>query len=355
MKNAFENQLNDITILILLGDLDEHWRQNVTTTLQSKFPSFLTKGTIQVLQSLKWMYPKLENLTHHYIGHSEWRVKWKAKQNIDFAILWLYVFKTQISKYYLHLEDDVITVKGYIDVIKSVISDQTERWTCLEFSELGMIAKLYHTNDLESLAKVVTLFYEEQPADYTFLHYNPLNLQFERLIIKPTIFQHVGKRSSLFGKIQPLEDRFFAPDLLMRTKGDNPSAILKTSMKFSPVYSPKKAYNARFGYFWSNGPPHKGDYFRIVFDKWQFVKRIIVNSGIKFSPEDRKYDADLETSAIGNATDNCDDFKEAGFFINGTIDVNNSYKTHVRCVQIRLLKSQKNWVIIREIVIFLWS
>jgi hypothetical protein len=31
----------------------------------------------------------------------------------------------------------------------------------LEFSELGMIAKLYHTYDLESLAKIVTLFYEE--------------------------------------------------------------------------------------------------------------------------------------------------------------------------------------------------
>jgi hypothetical protein len=50
-------------------------------------------------------------------------------------------------------------------ILKYFIQQQKERWICLEFSELGMIAKLYHTYDLESLAKIVTLFYEEQPAD----------------------------------------------------------------------------------------------------------------------------------------------------------------------------------------------
>jgi hypothetical protein len=52
------------------------------------------------------MYPKLDNLTHHYSWHPESRVRWKAKQNIDFAFLWLYVYKENMTQFYLHLEDD---------------------------------------------------------------------------------------------------------------------------------------------------------------------------------------------------------------------------------------------------------
>jgi hypothetical protein len=47
-------------------------------------------------------------------GHPESLVKWKAKQNIDFAFLWLYVYKENITQSYLHLEDDVITVNHFV-------------------------------------------------------------------------------------------------------------------------------------------------------------------------------------------------------------------------------------------------
>jgi alpha-1,3-mannosylglycoprotein beta-1,4-N-acetylglucosaminyltransferase C len=76
-----------------------------------------------------------------------------------------------------------------------------------------MIAKLYHTYDLESLAKIVTLFYEEQPADFTYLSFNPIMLQFRRLISDPTIFQHMGRNSSLPGKNENIQDPHFSKDI----------------------------------------------------------------------------------------------------------------------------------------------
>jgi hypothetical protein len=41
------------------------------------------------------------------------------------------------------------------------------------------------------------MFYEEQPADFTYLSFNPIMLQFRRRISDPTIFQHMGRNSSL--------------------------------------------------------------------------------------------------------------------------------------------------------------
>ncbi|CAC5381378.1 MGAT4C [Mytilus coruscus] len=358
ITNANVEELRDIYIIILLSDFDQEWRKNISSTIQIKYPLEVRTGTIRIIGSFDWMYPKLENLTHHYIGHSESKVKWKSKQNIDFVLLWLYVFKMQLSEYYLHLEDDVTTVEGYIKIIRNFINDQKNRWTCLEFSELGMIAKLYRTHDLEALAKMVALFYEEQPADVTFLNFNPQMLQFSRIIRKPTLFQHIGRTSSLHGKIMLAEDRFFMGNFRKELKGDNPPAKLLTNLKVHSGYSPDNAYNAGFGYFWSESSPQKNDYFRVMFNKPQAIQRIVVKSGIDRFPKDKFYNAVLEISSEVNKTNNCINYKVIGKFVNGTVDVrnvtnlSNAIKTH--CIQIKVLRPQQFWVIIQEISVFLW-
>ncbi|CAC5381381.1 MGAT4C [Mytilus coruscus] len=208
ITNANREDFREIYIVILLSDLDQEWRTNMTSAIVNKYPQEVKNGTIKIIGSFDWMYPSLTNLTHHRKWHSKSKAKWKAKQNIDFVLLWLYVYKTKLSEFYLHLEDDVITVGGYTKAMKTFINDQKGEWTCLEFSELGMIAKLYHTHDLEALAKMVALFYQEQPADNTYLHFNPQMLQFRRIIRKPTLFQHIGMTSSQWGHVQSIKDRF---------------------------------------------------------------------------------------------------------------------------------------------------
>lgn len=317
----------------------------------------IPNGTILLLQSFNWIYPRLENLTHHYIGHSESRVKWKAKQNIDFAFLWLYVFKEKLSEYYLHLEDDVITIPNYIKIIYSFINLQKNRWTCLEFSELGMIAKLYHTQNLETLAKMVTLFYEEQPADYTYLNFNPQMLQFRRIIRKPTLFQHIGRNSSLPGKIMLVQDRFFMKESRKKLKGDNPPATLETSLSINPGYPPESAYYEGFGHFWSESGPRKGDFFRIQFISPQNISRIVVVSGTNEFPTDILYHAVLETSYSLNKTNSCIDYKVIAHFTNGTVDISNVAsmfnRQKLHCLQIRIVKPRPFWVLIKEIAVYL--
>ncbi|XP_071149766.1 alpha-1,6-mannosyl-glycoprotein 4-beta-N-acetylglucosaminyltransferase-like isoform X2 [Mytilus edulis] len=357
ITNANGEELLDIYIVILLSDIDEEWRKNISSTIQMKYPDEVKNGTIQIITSFHWMYPRLQNLTHHYVGHSENKVKWKSKQNIDFVLLWLYVFKSRLSEYYLHLEDDVITVPGYIKMIKDFVNEQKKRWTCLEFSILGMIAKLYRTQDLEALAKMVALFYEEQPADVTFLYFNPQMLQFKRIVRKPTLFQHIGKTSSLKGKTMLVQDWFFIANFRKTLKGDNPQATLLTNLKFSSVYSPENAYNKDFGYFSSEVGPKKNDYFKVVFKTPQIIQRIVVKSGLERFPKDKFYNAVLEVSSRTDKTNNCTDYHVIGKFVNGTIDVQNfttvTNTNTTMCIQIRVLRSQKFWVKIPEISVFL--
>ncbi|XP_052080144.1 alpha-1,6-mannosyl-glycoprotein 4-beta-N-acetylglucosaminyltransferase-like isoform X2 [Mytilus californianus] len=356
ITNANSEDFREIYIVIMLSDLDQKWRTNITSAIINKYPQEVKNGTIKIIGSFDWMYPKLQNLTHHRKWHSQSKSTWIAKQNIDFVLLWLYVYKTRLSKFYLHLEDDVIAVEGYTKAMKNFINQQKGEWTCLEFSELGMIAKLYHTHDLEALAKMVALFYQEQPADFSYLQFNPQMLQFRRIIRKPTLFQHMGITSSQWGYVQSLKDRFFVGNV-HKEIGDNPTAIVLTNLKFLPEHSPEHVYNTRYGYFWSKSKPKKDDYFRIVFNKPQAIERIVVNSGLDIFPADKVYNAVLEISSKNNNRNDCIDYNIIGKFVNGKVDVQNVpfplNTTKIRCIQIRFQNSQNFWAIIQEISIFL--
>lgn len=75
----------------------------------------------------------LENLNHIYNDNYNKR-KWRAKQNADYAFIFLYC--QHLTTYYMQMEDDVYTIPNYLDVVKDYISEMRIQWTCLEFSEL---------------------------------------------------------------------------------------------------------------------------------------------------------------------------------------------------------------------------
>jgi hypothetical protein len=38
----------------------------------------------------------------------------------------------------MQMEDDVLTIPGYLNVIKQFIAEQKVEWSCLEFSQIGL-------------------------------------------------------------------------------------------------------------------------------------------------------------------------------------------------------------------------
>lgn len=72
------------------------------------------------------------------------RVKWRTKQNLDYAFLMMYAQSR--GMYYVQLEDDILTTSGYITKMKKFALKKDSLnldWFLLDFCQLGFIGMFY--------------------------------------------------------------------------------------------------------------------------------------------------------------------------------------------------------------------
>ncbi|CAF4029912.1 unnamed protein product, partial [Rotaria sp. Silwood1] len=85
------------------------------------YNQYIENGLIEILSPPIEYYPDFDKLTLSLNDNKE-RVKWRTKQNYDFTYLMMY--SSIRGKYYIQLEDDVITKPDYIHIIESFINKQ---------------------------------------------------------------------------------------------------------------------------------------------------------------------------------------------------------------------------------------
>ncbi|KAK7475612.1 hypothetical protein BaRGS_00033161 [Batillaria attramentaria] len=355
LSNMDDDQKKDVTIVILVADLDPVLRNATFVQLQKSFEQDISEGHIHVIQTPKTLYSSFK-VTKQTYDQSKDYVTWRSKQNYDYAYLMRYSAK--LSQYYMQLEDDVITARGYVSNIRQYIQQQNDSWTCLEFSELGFIGKLYKSHDLDRLSQLLLMFFQEQPVDYTYLYFNMLMTQLQKRLRTPTLFQHKGTQSSLPGKIQPLKDRFF-DNMVKKYKGDNPPVEIYTTLKTYLNFVPKLSYSNMEGYFWSDGSPGVGDTFVLVFEEPKSIERVVIETGSESHPEDILQHGKLLASLTllrNTGRLDCTNDIDLGDFSEGRLDVKDVrsiVKFKVMCLQIKVTREQTPWLLIREIAVFL--
>ncbi|XP_013381235.1 alpha-1,3-mannosyl-glycoprotein 4-beta-N-acetylglucosaminyltransferase C-like [Lingula anatina] len=183
-----------IVLLVFLANFDTQYNENVLKSISAKFDDYMKSGFILVMQVPEKNYPPLENLKRNYNDSPE-KVKWRSKQNVDYAFMFLY--GRNISKYYIQIEDDVVPARGFTKDIRAFIIENSKKpWICLEFSILGFIGKLFKSKDLEKFARYLILFYDEQPCDWLIDHFLTSMTQKKRIFHKQSLFQHQGDWSS---------------------------------------------------------------------------------------------------------------------------------------------------------------
>uniref|UniRef100_A0A915CFM3 Major facilitator superfamily (MFS) profile domain-containing protein n=1 Tax=Parascaris univalens TaxID=6257 RepID=A0A915CFM3_PARUN len=187
-------------------------------------------------------------------------------------------------EYYLQLEDDILTKRGFVSRIHDFTAQRPieSQWFMLEFSTLGFIGKLFRSSDLPLLAQFIALFHREKPVDWLldllfvnrYCHpekspkqCSEITKQY-RVRSRPSLFQHVGVHSSLAGKLQKLRERDFGKVQLYIPHADNPRAKISTSLVGYKSYDLESAYAGR-NFFWSLSPRAE-DY--ILFDFGQGIK-----------------------------------------------------------------------------------
>ena len=99
----------------------------------------MESGLLEIIAPPASFYPKLDELRVTLNDPLE-RVKWRTKQNLDYAFLMMYA-QTR-GTYYVQLEDDILTTKGYITkMVKFALTKSTKKvdWFILDFCQLGFI------------------------------------------------------------------------------------------------------------------------------------------------------------------------------------------------------------------------
>ncbi|XP_019623540.1 PREDICTED: alpha-1,3-mannosyl-glycoprotein 4-beta-N-acetylglucosaminyltransferase C-like [Branchiostoma belcheri] len=360
IEHTPESDRGQVTIVIFLADLDRDYNRRLSLEIQQNYSRYLSNGFIQVVQAHKSFYPQLEGLKQNFNDTQE-RVKWRSKQCVDFAFLFSYC--RDLSEFYLQLEDDVISAEKYLKAIRDFVNSQTSAWTMLEFSELGFIGKLFKSSDLQRLADFIMLFYQEMPVDYLIRYFIQLLPHQKSFLHLPSLFQHIGKHSSLSGKQQNLVDSFFVDSLKRRyNDSDNPSAAVSTNIPVFRQFKPQLAYSAEPGYLWAKSPL-AGQAFFVLFEDPARLARIVVETGSVEHSTDVLENGTLEASprlVSVNELDNtpyCAEYVKLGEFENGRVEVMTRSREglgsfEVKCLKVTVNRDQQVWMLVKEIAVW---
>ncbi|XP_044048381.1 alpha-1,3-mannosyl-glycoprotein 4-beta-N-acetylglucosaminyltransferase C-like isoform X1 [Siniperca chuatsi] len=352
-QSSYE-ELKEIVVVVHLADFDLVWCENLVQEITRKFAHHIIAGRLLVIQAPEEYYPSLDGLKRNY-NDPEDRVRFRSKQNVDYAFL--LNFCTNLSHFYMMLEDDVRCSRNFLTALKKVItSREGSYWVMLEFSKLGYIGKLYHSKDLPRLAHFLLMFYQEMPCDWLLIHFRGLLAQKDVIRFKPSLFQHMGYYSSYKGAENKLKDDDFEEDSI--DIPDNPPASLYTNINVFENYDATKAYSTVDEYFWGK-PPSTGDFFVIVFNKSTKISKIKIATGSDDRQNDILHHGALEVGEklVGTKKGKqCSSYITLGEFKNGNIevqDVDHKIAFDIECVRIVVTASQKEWLIIRSIS--LWT
>jgi alpha-1,3-mannosylglycoprotein beta-1,4-N-acetylglucosaminyltransferase A/B len=153
----------------------------------------MDSGLLEIVSPSPNFYPHLKTIKGS-LGDSDERTRWRTKQNLDYVYMMLY--SQHRGTYYVQLEDDILSKKGFVRSMKSFALQKTmekEDWLMLDFCQLGFIGllhlkclqinillhflfsmlpgKLFRSSDLWRLAEFFLLFYKDKPGDWLLSHF----------------------------------------------------------------------------------------------------------------------------------------------------------------------------------------
>uniref|UniRef100_A0A914X7M3 Alpha-1,3-mannosyl-glycoprotein 4-beta-N-acetylglucosaminyltransferase A n=1 Tax=Plectus sambesii TaxID=2011161 RepID=A0A914X7M3_9BILA len=372
LENLSPEDKEDVLFVVMIAEVDgaeSAFVQEQVAEIRGEFSSAIDSGLLEIIvPSATWYPPDLNSIPSTFDDPPD-RMYWRTKQNLDYVYLMMYC--QQRGRYYMQLEDDVVTKVGYMGKVREFIASRTDgTWLMLEFSSLGFISKLFRTADLPMLTEFLLMFYREKPVDwlldlvFTVRYCNPeksvkqcrQTINNHRIRLKPSLFQHIGVQSSLSGKVQKLKEKDFGKQPMHKPHLDNPPAKVSTSLKAYQKYTLENAYKGE-SFFWSL-LPQAGDFVRFDFDPPIRLQGFIFRSGNQEHPADKfynasvevKYVADEQPAAPPSATEADAGFVHITTFTpSGTAQADFNSNRLVSALRLIVHSESENWLILNEI------
>ncbi|XP_013116643.1 alpha-1,3-mannosyl-glycoprotein 4-beta-N-acetylglucosaminyltransferase A [Stomoxys calcitrans] len=311
IENMNEEEQNETLIVVYIGENDAESVQQIAKTVEVAFEPYLECGLIEIIAPSPSYYPNFDRL-RITLNDSLERVRWRSKQNLDFAYLMAYA-QTK-GTFYVQLEDDILAKRHFITTMKkfaitksALTKPDQPPWFLLDFCQLGFIGKMFKSAELPYLITYFQMFYNDKPVDWLLAYFmeskvcrNDLDQKHcnqEKakywLHYRPSLFQHIGTSSSLRGKVQKLKDKQFGSKVpTFYAHNHNPPAQVKTNIAPYKNFQLKRAYRGET-YFWGL-LPQPGDQVQFIFEKPTGLKHYLFRSGNSEHPSDRFYNTTIE-------------------------------------------------------------
>lgn len=321
IENMNDEEQNETLIIVYIGETEPDAVQLIAKQIETSFEAHVESGLIDIIAPAPSYYPNFERL-RITLNDSLERVKWRSKQNLDFAYLMAYAHSK--GTFYVQLEDDILTKRQFITtmkkfaLIKSALTkpDQPD-WFVLDFCQLGFIGKMFKSAELPYLITYFQMFYNDKPVDWLLTYFieskvcrtdkdqKHCNLEKARYWqhFRKSLFQHIGTSSSLKGKVQKLKDKQFGskvPAFYAHTH--NPPALVKSNIAPYKNYLLKRAYRGET-YFWGL-LPQPGDLVQFIFEQPTSLRRYLFRSGNSEHPSDRFYNTTVELLPADSLSEN---------------------------------------------------
>lgn len=370
LDNMSKDDLQDTLIVIFIAETDPDYVYQISADVQKQFQKHLDTGLIEIISPPGEFYPDMSGLKQT-LGDDMERVTWRSKQALDFSFLMMYA--KDRGTFYVQLEDDVLTKKGYITTMKKfALSRIAEKkpWFVIDFCQLGFIGKMFKSVELPWLVNFFLMFYNDKPVDWLLENLIQTKVckldqdnkkckkEKEKLWIhyKPSLFQHIGTHSSLKGKVQKLKDRQFGRVQLF-VPHKNPLAAIESPIKHYKHHSLVRAYQGDT-FFWGLAP-QPGDQMIFTFEPPVSLESFKLVSGNAEHPSDRFLNTTCEVlleepkraASVSKLLKLKDDFYSVGGFDNfgvaeGTIGAEVG---KVKKFRLTINSASENWAILSEI------
>mmetsp|Transcript_313 Transcript_313/g.1342 ORF Transcript_313/g.1342 Transcript_313/m.1342 type:complete len:665 (+) Transcript_313:200-2194(+) len=383
-KSILTAQEREMVVLVAhLSDFDMDWVRSVSNKLRTDYADLVSSGRFHVVHAPQEMYPLLEVCPPLCTYKDEpLRVKWRSKQNLDYAFLMHY--SAPLAPYYLQIEDDLGFANNWVTKMDNYVkshypptwrSKDNVPWRLIDFSQLGFIGKMFQADELSRMAQYLVLFYDQMPCDLLLSDWMQSMNQRKRIDYwrkQPSLFQHVGIFRTL-GGFQPLQERKFGKLLF-----DNPQGQVGGNMTIVPTYEGKFAYfpggepqrrndvcdftkspahhkqKTHRCWFWGK-EVHAGDHFQLTFAAPTGIplKGVFLEQGHPKHEKDLFVKAEVQVAGPG-----CKNFfhlapiEGSQTMIYWEEGVSNPPKLpvpKVKCLRIIALVDQEDWVAIQQV------
>lgn len=224
LNGLAEGQSQSVVIALLNGQIPaaDH---KLIPILQEKYKDQTANGQLLFLQ-VPTKHPQMRRPMRQNYDDELQRVYWRTKQVLDFA--YLMETASKLGTFYIQLEDDLDVADNYVTEIAWWLATyyaEKSDWFMLSFYSAGMyddrrsynpgdffgfIGQLYRSQTIPELVKYFRDNCDKSPVDWLMRDYMLEKVSNAKIIAHtPSVFNHIGKTSSLAGKVQPLSAHSF--------------------------------------------------------------------------------------------------------------------------------------------------